>query len=146
MKQQELATETTPPADGDHWAQRASWLGQFPCPPTAKRCKVVRPADKVTFLQGEKPRCLVDLFVSSDTIHFGIFYVPPFQAIDASAPHPGDECYYILEGDGVVLVEDAETYEVKKGDAFYLPAGLKHQWMNFAEKRLDVLWAIAPRP
>ena len=146
MKTENQILKPTAGDAGDHWAERQDWLGRFPFPPGEKKCKIIRSADKLTFLQGEKIKCVVDLFVSSDVIHFGIFYVPPFDAIEASAPHPGDECYYVLAGEGSVLISDTDTYKVSKGDAFYLPAGLKHQWRNFGATKLDVLWAIAPRP
>ncbi|MCD6508469.1 cupin domain-containing protein [Candidatus Poribacteria bacterium] len=130
---------------GDKWRERFSWQGVYPCKPEEKKPVVITEDKKISLIHGVEKKGLVEIFVSSDKIHFGIFYVSPFDHLDPSAPHEGDEVYYILEGEGVVLIEDKDVYAVKEGDAFYLPEGLKHQWFNFSGKRLAVLWALAPK-
>ncbi len=130
---------------GDNWKERLAWQGVYPCEPGQKKPVVITNEKKVALLHGEKKKGLVEVFVSSDHIHFGVFYVSPFDHLDASAPHGGDEVYYILKGEGVVLIEDEVTYTVRTGEGFYLPAGTKHQWFNFKEERLDVIWAVAPK-
>ena len=44
--------------------------------------------------------------------------------------HPGDEISYILEGEGEVLMEGRPPLKVKAGDAFVIPAGVKHDARN----------------
>lgn len=127
------------------WKEKVMWQGCYPCPPDKKKCVVIRPEERLSIIHGDENKGLIDIFVSSDMLHFGIFYVSPFSHLDASAPHEGDEAYYIMSGEGVVMVEDGETYHVKAGDAFYLPKGHKHQWFNFGKERLDIIWAVAPK-
>ena len=42
---------------------------------------------------------------------------------------PYEEIYYILEGEGVMMVGDDER-RVKKGDAIWIPMGEKHSLVN----------------
>lgn len=129
---------------GDEWRERLLWQGKYPFKPEDKRCMVISEKDRLPLIHGEEKKGLIEIFASTDKIHYGIFYVSPFDNLDPSAPHKGDEVYYILKGEGVVAVDDSQTYTVKEGEGFYLPAGLKHQWYNFSGERLDVLWALAP--
>ncbi len=127
------------------WKEKVIWEGCYPCPPDEKKCTVIHPDERFSVIHGEENKGLIDIFVSTDKVHFGIFYVSPFAHLDASAPHEGDEAYYVMSGEGAVVVNDMETYRIKAGDAFYLPAGLKHQWFNFGGERMDIVWAVAPK-
>jgi len=56
-------------------------------------------------------------------------------------PHidPYEEIYYILEGQGEMLV-GKDTKEVKKGDAIFIPQGDVHAlYNNDSNKRLSIL-------
>jgi quercetin dioxygenase-like cupin family protein len=44
--------------------------------------------------------------------------------------HPGDEISYVLEGEGELLVDGQPPRVVKAGDAFVIPAGVKHDARN----------------
>ncbi len=57
--------------------------------------------------------------------------------IDGARPHyhkRGTELYYVLEGEGVVVL-DGERYPVKKGSLVHIPPGVVHA----AEGRMRVL-------
>ena len=58
---------------------------------------------------------------------------------------PYEEIYYILEGEGIMMVE-GEKRTVKKGDAIWIPYGAVHAMENDAEKDCVVLiQAALPR-
>ena len=44
--------------------------------------------------------------------------------------HPGDEISYVLEGQGVVLVDGQPPRVVKAGESFVIPAGVVHDAHN----------------
>ena len=44
--------------------------------------------------------------------------------------HPGDEISYITEGEGELLIEGQPARKIKAGDAFVVPAGVKHDAHN----------------
>src|SRR5438045_591142 len=44
--------------------------------------------------------------------------------------HPGDEISYVLEGEAEILIEGQPVRNVKAGEAFVIPAGLKHDARN----------------
>jgi quercetin dioxygenase-like cupin family protein len=44
--------------------------------------------------------------------------------------HPGDEISYVLEGEAEILMEGQPARKVKAGDAFVIPAGVKHDARN----------------
>ena len=46
---------------------------------------------------------------------------------------------YILEGAGEILVEGRPTLNVKAGDAFVVPAGLKHDAHNTGDQPLKLV-------
>lgn len=62
------------------------------------------------------------------------------QPVHAHAP---EQCYYIIRGTGLMLIED-ETREVSAGDAVFIPANLKHGIRNIGDTVLEYLTANAP--
>jgi quercetin dioxygenase-like cupin family protein len=44
--------------------------------------------------------------------------------------HPGDEISYVMDGELELMVEGKETRIVKAGEAFVIPAGVKHDARN----------------
>ena len=57
--------------------------------------------------------------------------------------HPDhEEVYYVIQGKGKMVVGDAE-YEIKTGDALYVPFGLFHTTYNTGILPLQLLWVTA---
>jgi quercetin dioxygenase-like cupin family protein len=44
--------------------------------------------------------------------------------------HPGEEMAYVIEGQAELLIEGQPARTVKAGDAFHIPAGVKHDAHN----------------
>lgn len=61
--------------------------------------------------------------------------------------HPdGDEGYYVAQGTVTVLLPDTgEIHQIRAGEAYYIPAGVRHQASNQNEERVIVVAAIAPK-
>ncbi|MEM1575286.1 MAG: cupin domain-containing protein [Candidatus Methanomethylicia archaeon] len=69
-----------------------------------------------------------------------------FECGQKCAPHKHDdseEAYYILEGKGIIKINE-EEYEVSKEDAIFIPKGFTHQIMNNNDKDLVFLWIMSP--
>ena len=57
--------------------------------------------------------------------------------------HDPEQCYYIIKGKGLVIIED-ETSEVSAGDAVYIPSNKKHGIKNLGDDVLEYLTANSP--
>ena len=57
--------------------------------------------------------------------------------------HAPEQCYYIIKGRGLMIIED-ETKEVSAGDAAYVPANKKHGMKNLGKEVLEYLTANSP--
>jgi mannose-6-phosphate isomerase-like protein (cupin superfamily) len=55
---------------------------------------------------------------------------------DRQQPHEDDEIYIVLEGSGMLEVEQ-ERVELKEGHAVFVPAGAQHRFLGY--ERLSVL-------
>jgi quercetin dioxygenase-like cupin family protein len=53
--------------------------------------------------------------------------------------HPGDEISYVLDGQGVLLVDGAPPRTVKAGDAFVVKAGTVHEARNDGSAPLHLI-------
>jgi mannose-6-phosphate isomerase-like protein (cupin superfamily) len=49
---------------------------------------------------------------------------------DRQQPHEDDEIYVVLDGRGVLQVED-ERVELREGSAVYVPAGAEHRFVGY---------------
>jgi mannose-6-phosphate isomerase-like protein (cupin superfamily) len=58
-----------------------------------------------------------------------IFFAP--SQIDHQTSHEEDEYYFIVAGNGEILIAD-ERLSFVTGDAFFVPAKVPHQFENFS--------------
>ena len=70
-------------------------------------------------------------------------YVLVVPEPDRQQPHEDDEIYVVLEGRGVLEVED-ERVELRKGSAVFVPAGAEHRFVGY--ELLSVLVIFERRP
>jgi mannose-6-phosphate isomerase-like protein (cupin superfamily) len=70
-------------------------------------------------------------------------YVLAAPEPDRQQPHEDDEVYVILEGTGVLQVED-EQVPVKEGSAVFVQAGADHRFAAY--EHLSVLVIFARKP
>lgn len=62
---------------------------------------------------------------------------------DRQQPHEDDEVYVVLEGRGLLDIED-ETVELREGHAVFVPAGAEHRFSAY--EQLTVLVIFERRP
>jgi len=58
---------------------------------------------------------------------------------DHQSPHEDDEVYVVLEGSGVLTVEE-ERIQVEKGKAAFVPAGAEHRFTGYEGLSLLVIF------
>jgi mannose-6-phosphate isomerase-like protein (cupin superfamily) len=58
---------------------------------------------------------------------------------DRQSPHDDDEVYVVLEGRGVLTVED-EQIRVEEGKAVFVPAGAEHRFTGYEGLSLLVIF------
>lgn len=56
--------------------------------------------------------------------------------------HPQVELYYVLSGEGVVLVGDVE-HRVRAGSALFIPGNTEHASVNTGEETLRIFYVFA---
>jgi mannose-6-phosphate isomerase-like protein (cupin superfamily) len=59
---------------------------------------------------------------------------------DRQQPHEDDEVYVMLEGTGVLEVED-ERVELREGHAVFVPAGADHRFVGYEQLSALVIFA-----
>ena len=59
---------------------------------------------------------------------------------DRQQPHADDEIYVVLEGRGVLTVED-EEFPLREGNAVFVPAGALHQFTGYEGLSVLVMFA-----
>jgi mannose-6-phosphate isomerase-like protein (cupin superfamily) len=62
----------------------------------------------------------------SPGLEIGVYVLVSPEA-DRQSPHEDDEVYIVLEGRGVLVVED-EQIPVEEGKAVFVPAGAEHRF------------------
>nr|WP_108022510.1 XRE family transcriptional regulator [Melghirimyces profundicolus] len=67
----------------------------------------------------------------------------PLQVQETVFSHPGEEFFFVLEGEVKVYVE-GEEYLLKKGEAIHYPSRLQHYWMNPLNQRAQILCVLTP--
>jgi mannose-6-phosphate isomerase-like protein (cupin superfamily) len=100
------------------------------------RLPVARPFDT----EGAKDRLAAgmggyEIVHRSAGLEVGV-YVLVAPEPDRQQPHEDDEVYVVLEGSGVLEVED-ERVELREGHAAFVPAGAEHRFVGY--EQLSVL-------
>jgi len=104
---------------------------------------VLRPADHAEWRPDkmgksslfESPRLLVGL---------NAFEPGQFHALHA---HQGmDKVYHVVEGEGILLLDEGRELPMQSGDLVVAPGGVPHGIRNVSGHRLLVLTILAPAP
>jgi quercetin dioxygenase-like cupin family protein len=103
---------------------------------------VINPADHA---QWRADRMGKSTIFESPRLLVGLNAFEPGQ-LHALHAHVGtDKMYYVLEGDGVFLLEGREL-PMRAGDLLVAPDGVPHGVKNTGHKRLLVMAVLAPAP
>jgi mannose-6-phosphate isomerase-like protein (cupin superfamily) len=100
---------------------------------------VARPFD----IEGAKERLAAatggyEIVHRSPDLELGV-YVLVAPEPDRQQPHEDDEVYVVLEGSGVLEVED-ERVELREGHAAFVPAGAQHRFVGYEQLSVLVIF------
>jgi mannose-6-phosphate isomerase-like protein (cupin superfamily) len=65
------------------------------------------------------------------------------KKVDTQQPHIRDEIYVIISGSGRFFC-DGKTFNFKKGDFLFVPAGVKHRFENFTDDFMTWVMFFGP--
>jgi len=81
----------------------------------------------------------------SDRLLVGLNAFEPGQVHELHSHEGMDKLYYVLEGDGLLLLEDRQL-SMRAGELMVAPEGVPHGIRNTGTGRLLVLTVLAPAP
>jgi quercetin dioxygenase-like cupin family protein len=123
-------------------------LGRWPLGMTSDdhSLHVVRGPEIVWRLEGATQQMLVGTIWSTPHLTFGCVELLPGRRSDIHT-HGGDEIMYLVEGGLIVRAEDESDawFELKPGDAFYVPEGVGHSYYNFTDEPATATFLAAPQ-
>ncbi len=79
-------------------------------------------------------------FINTEHIQAGILRLHA-NDIDMQEPHPVDEVYFVIRGDGMINL-NGKDYPIKEGSSIYVPAGTEHRFQRNSQD-LVVFYALA---
>lgn len=118
-------------------------LGRWPGASREPTMHVLRPSDALWRLDGG---VLVGIVASTEHLTAGTLRLLPGQT-SAVETHGGDEVLYVPEGTlqvGVWEGDEARLLELGPKDAFYAPAGTRHEYRNPTDRPVDAIFGVAP--
>lgn len=85
------------------------------------------------------------LYLSTDKLTLGYYELAPGSQFAPADHHPGDECYFILEGQLTeVNAFSGQACTLNPGNALLIPNGAAHGGYNFSDKKMKAVFALAP--
>ena len=73
-------------------------------------------------------------FVNLQHLQAGILRLQPREE-DIQEPHPFDEIYFVIRGDGFILINN-KKYNIKAHSFIYVPANTEHRFLGNSEEIL----------
>ncbi|MCI0718798.1 MAG: cupin domain-containing protein [Acidobacteria bacterium] len=131
------------------------WLEKWPAAlDEARRSathRVVREADILWRMEGEKHQVLVGIMASTDQITFGKILLHPKEETEVRI-HGGDAGLYLQDGEVHVRLAQqtldargqTRWFDVKAGDGVYLPEGTPHQYYNPSDRMATLIFGVSP--
>lgn len=85
------------------------------------------------------------LFISTDRLTLGYYELAPGAQFSPPDHHPGDECYYLLQGELTEInCDSGQACRLQKDDVLLIPHGAPHGGYNFGTKKMKAVFALAP--
>ncbi len=85
------------------------------------------------------------LFISTEKLTLGYYELSPGAQFSPPDHHPGDECYYLVEGELTeVNCDSGQTCCLRKHEALLIPHGAPHGGYNFGTKKMKAVFALSP--
>src|SRR5690349_7948638 len=86
--------------------------------------------------------CFRKVMLTADRSQVVLMALQPAEEIGMEV-HDGDQILYIVEGEGLVVL-DGEEQDVDKGSLIFVPAGVQHNVSNTQDKPLKLFTVYAP--
>lgn len=109
---------------------------------SVKHPAVIRPADHAEWRTDKMGKSTL---FESPRLLVGLNAFEPGQSHALHAHGGMDKLYYVVEGEGVFLLEGTEL-PMRAGDALVAPEGVAHGIRNTSGARLLVMAVLAPSP
>jgi mannose-6-phosphate isomerase-like protein (cupin superfamily) len=113
--------------------------------------RTIRSTDMLHAIEGEKNPTLVSFFSGTGGLTAGTITLLPGKMKEPEV-HPGEEWLVVVNGRLNLLIGEIEVprlqrkwYQLNELDAFYIPKGTKHQYINMSDKAAKFIFATAPR-
>jgi quercetin dioxygenase-like cupin family protein len=126
------------------------WLGKWPMSQREAEAghsmRVIRDADLLWTLVGDRSRILCGLYASTEHLTVGKMSLQPGQKSDVQH-HDGDESLYVLDGTLNIRLPESQGpswFELQPRDGFYIPADVPHQYYNVSGSPVNLLFGVAP--
>ena len=104
----------------------------------------IRRRDALHMIHGEKQPILVSLYVSTQVISAGVIDLLPGVMAEPET-HAGDEVVFCTRGRlNIYLPDSYDWFELYPKDCAFLPEGTRHQYSNYSDEPLELVFAIAP--
>ncbi|MCX7305446.1 MAG: cupin domain-containing protein [Hyphomicrobiales bacterium] len=114
-------------------------------PGVAARARLVKSGDYLFEIVGETRPLRVGIVCSTDMLTTAIVDLYPGQESELIT-HPSDQVMYCLAGRMNVHLPDEQPnwWELKEGDAAFIPAGCAHAFANTSDAMAKFLFSVAP--
>ncbi|PDT46637.1 hypothetical protein CO661_17150 [Sinorhizobium fredii] len=127
-------------------------LGTWPVDGAEARAKAdlvkIDKSNRLNIVWGHDHPVLLEFAVSNDYMHVGELVIPVGgvgpRATEPES-HKGDAVFYVLQGPATFYIAATDdTYHVRDGEAFFLPADVAYQCLNYGSTPVRMVFTIAP--
>ena len=127
-------------------------IGMFPCSgPEARKSgelfKVTESGSLKTVFGREYP-VKINFYVSNDVVHVGEWIIPSGgigSRVSEVNTSKGDTCFFVKDGPiTFFLPESREVFHVQEGETLFLPENTPYQIINYSNRVLKAVFAVAP--
>ena len=88
----------------------------------------------------------VEFYVKEENFMFGNLKVPPKSEAPIDEGHPNGEYAYCQKGNFKMTLlhkdKEAQSFEIKKGDSFLIPAKVDHQIKNLNSEEVSLIFVL----
>ncbi len=81
-------------------------------------------------------------FINKENLAAGVLRLGPGEK-DTQEPHDSDEVYYVVKGDGFLLV-DKKDYTVSEGMSYYVAKNIPHRFHGNAKELVVMYFFSGP--
>lgn len=88
----------------------------------------------------------VEFYIKEENFLFGNLKIPPKSEAPIDEGHPNGEYAYCQKGNFTMILrhkdKEAQSFEVKKGDSFFIPPKVDHQIKNSNSEEVSLIFVL----